>query len=297
MDIEKINSKVTSLQIQLTTECNERCIFCRKYTWKSKHILFDTIVEKVEKYKNANLQFSGGEPTMYNELEKLNRLLIEQNKKYKVFTNGLLPGTPAADVFVEYADQLSISLDAMSNVVYNEVRRPLEKEFALDRVKYLARKFYYKSRVCMVVTSQNIEQVLPILHFAMENGIKSRFYPIHTNTEGMIPSKLQLEVLSENLGKVNLHGVDTNVTGIVQEGFYDTNTKFIPCFVREYSRLVDEDGREYFCCYAINDNGLDIDGKNEIDKANINVYTPYDYCDHCTRYRHANETGIIGDYL
>lgn len=288
-----VNNKVKSVQFQLTTECNERCIFCRKYTWPKKQADIKMIEEKIRKYHNASLQFSGGEPTMYEHIAELNELLVD--KVYKVYTNGAIDEhNEEVDKFLRNADEVVVSFDALSKANYNKIRRPLD-EFAFYSVCRTISKFSNKCKLSMVVTSENIDFVPLIVKFADEQEVKSRFYPVHTNTEGLVVTDEQLKICKERVESLKLdYPESTNVFDIFNEGYFDTKREFIPCFARNYSRLIDEDGREYFCCYAINDNGFDIDGKNEIDTkiSEHDVSIEYDYCDHCTRYRAFNEGRI-----
>ncbi len=286
-----MNSLVKSVQFQLTTSCNERCIFCRKYTWKKRELPIEIIEKKMNKYKNAFYQFSGGEPTMYSNLSMLNKLL--EGKKYKVYTNGVVDlANEEVLKFLDNAVEIAISFDACNSKTYNKVRRPLD-DFAFYKVIATATRYSTKSKLSMVVTSENIEEIPGILITADSIGIKTRFYPIHTNTDGLIPSKKQVEDLKKELENMEFDKELTNVFGIFDVGFFDTKRDFIPCKARKYSRLIDEQGREYFCCYAINDNGMDIDGVNSIDKLKyFDTTTMYGYCDHCTRYRNFNENEV-----
>ena len=76
-----------SIQIQLTTDCNERCFMCRKYTWDRKEILITSLIEKINKYKDCTFTFSGGDPLSYSHLKELNDILSRNNIVYQIFTN------------------------------------------------------------------------------------------------------------------------------------------------------------------------------------------------------------------
>ena len=285
-----MNERVRSVQFQLTTTCNERCIFCRKYTWPTKEADIKMIEEKIEKYPNATLEFSGGEPTMYSHLAELNDLLV--GKAYKVFTNGAIDEQDEeVSRFLDNAEEVVISFDALSRNTYNSIRHPIDT-FAFYTVCRTVARYAETGKISMVVTSENIGMVPFIAKYADEQGIKSRFYPVHTNTDGLLVSKEQLGVCYERLLDIKLdYPEKTNVFDIFQEGYFTEKKPFIPCFARNYSRVIDEDGREYFCCYAINDNGVDIDGKNCIDaeQEEFDANVEYEYCDHCSRYRAFNE--------
>ena len=76
-----------SIQVQLTTDCNERCFMCRKYTWNRKEILLTNLIEKINKYKDCTFTFSGGDPLSYSHLKELNDILSRNNIVYQIFTN------------------------------------------------------------------------------------------------------------------------------------------------------------------------------------------------------------------
>ena len=288
-----VNEQIKSVQFQLTTACNERCIFCRKYTWEKKELSIKKLKEKLIKFPNAYYQFSGGEPTMYSQLAELNKLLV--GKHYKVYTNGAVySSNEEAIKFLENADEIAISFDAMNHKTYNAIRRPID-EYAFYRVCRTAARFANKAKLSMVVTSENIKQLPLVLKFADEIEIKSRFYPVHTNTVGLVVTEEQLANCKVELEKLELkHKELTNAFSIFEPGYFTTTKEFIPCKARNYSRLVDEVGKEYFCCYAINDNGTDIEGKYAIPEEvkSFDCNYEYEYCDHCSRYRHFNNNAI-----
>lgn len=77
-------SEIKSVQVQLTTKCNERCFMCRKYTWESKEIDINTLIRKITKYYDSTFTFSGGDPLNYSELHTLNQVLEQNDIVYQV---------------------------------------------------------------------------------------------------------------------------------------------------------------------------------------------------------------------
>ena len=143
-----VNENIRSVQFQLTTTCNERCVFCRKYTWPKKQIPIEVVAEKLKQYPNAALQFSGGEPTMYDHLVELMELI--KGRPYKVYTNGVIDdsgcGIEAKRKFLDGAKEIAISFDAMSRGTYNEVRRPLD-DFAFYTVCRTIAQYSHKAKL------------------------------------------------------------------------------------------------------------------------------------------------------
>ena len=295
-----VNENIRSVQFQLTTTCNERCIFCRKYTWPKKQIPIEVVAEKLKQYPNAALQFSGGEPTMYDHLVELMELI--EGRPYKVYTNGVIDdsgcGIEAKRKFLDGAKEIAISFDAMSRGTYNEVRRPLD-EYAFYAVCRTVAQYSHKAKLSMVVTKLNVNMIPFIISYAEKYGAKTRFYPLHTNTDGLMVEEHQLEILKERLANMEYDHSLTNVDQIFTPDYFVEKREFIPCYARNVSRLIDEDGREYPCCYAINDNGKDIDGKFAIEhpECMLDQFEAYEYCDHCTRYRRFNATGETSEFM
>ena len=295
-----VNENIRSVQFQLTTICNERCIFCRKYTWPKKQIPIEVVAEKLEQYPNAALQFSGGEPTMYDHLVELIELI--EGRPYKVYTNGVIDdsgcGIEAKKKFLDGAKEIAISFDADNMETYNSIRHPLDS-YAFLKVLKTASLYSEKAKLSMVVTKNNVQTIPNIIAFANSKQIKTRFYPLHTNTAGLVVEEKQLESLKACLKDMDYDHCLTNVDQIFSPDYFVEKRKFIPCGARNVSRLIDEDGRKYPCCYAINDNGKDIDGKFAIEhpECMLDQYEAYEYCDHCTRYRRFNATGETSEFM
>lgn len=308
------DKRIKSVQMQLTTECNQRCVFCRKYTWEPKTMPLDILEEKIKKYKHATFQFSGGEPTMYSFLWKLNILLKRYSIPYKVYTN-LSMYIPEDTIGIEQvrfllnAEEISISLDALDKKVYDSVRRPVLSGmvYAFDNVfrniHWLVEEGKKEAlKLCMVINKMTIGQVPKMVEFCNLHEIRGRFYPLHTNMETAI-SEDDLRWLEKELYNTGWLGIQdsdewTNVKDLFEPGYFSIRRDFIDCKVRNRHRVIDEEGREYVCCYAINDNGEDIDGFNALNKyildqitagEKLREDTEEDCCHNCSRYRRANE--------
>lgn len=274
------------IQVQLTTQCNERCIFCRKYTWKHRSMSPAILLKVLKKYDPdiVAYQFSGGDPLMYEHLDLLKEFMCGKN--YKVYTNMAFDLNSTQREFLNNASSISVSFDGFSTYIYNKIRNPLDKE---AHSKVLRNVLEYKDKVvlCTVLTEDVLPDVNQILNFGFENHIKTRFYPLHTNMEHEA-DKESLKKVLENVDKTRLY--DTNILNILD----DQKVCSFPCYIRNNHRVIDELGREYSCCYAINDNGSDIDGMYAIDNVNedfalLDINKVYPYCSRCTRYSRNNE--------
>lgn len=279
-----------SVQVQLTTFCNERCVFCRKYEWKKKHISIDVLEEKIKKYQFATFQFSGGEPLLYSNLKKLNDLIAKYNIKYKVYSNMSMDLNDEQEEFLDNAFEIAVSLDSITSEGYNKIRQPLD-EGAFDNVIFNMLTYSDKVKTSTVVMNGNFEEVTSIALFCSSREIKSRFYKIHTNLETSLTfqEEMVLRMDIESLTRNKVSDTLRRLSNIFNY-FDEENNKFVECNVRNHHRVIDEDGREYTCCYAINDNGEDIDGVNALPNDDLlDIHEEYTFCDICSRYKKSNE--------
>lgn len=297
----KLKRKMKSVQIQLTTECNQRCEFCRKYTWDFKEIPLDILRNKINKYKSSitTFQFSGGEPLLYTFLKDLNVILRKYSIPYRVYTSLSIPLDEVQKNFLDNAEEIFVSMDAVSKKVYNNIRFPVNREDAfchvmrnINKIKYVDKK---KLTLCTVVNKLNVKEIPYMVQMAEEGRIQHRFYPLHTNMNERI-SAFDLEWLECELCRCGLMESEfTNIGEMFEPGYFDVVRTFVKCRVRNNHRVIDEMGREYPCCYAINDNGNDWNVRYQIkgvlDKKDciLPEYKEYDFCHKCLRYERANK--------
>lgn len=277
-----------SIQVQLTTECNERCFMCRKYTWKKREIDIDVLKEKIEKYKECTFTFSGGDPLSYRKIKELNDILEKNKIKYQIFTNMNYVLSSEQKRFIENAQTVQVSLDGSNEKVYNRVRRCRENGF--KTVIYNLGYYKDKVKVNCTVSNRNYFDVKNIYNFCKMVGLTVRFFPVHTDES----AKLEKWMIEDILKNFEMNGeipeeikVFKNISE--REAFKGK------CFVKKEHRLIDENGVEYPCCRAINDNGLEWGEKNSIENLehldDENVI--YDFCSGCDRYRKFNENWCL----
>ena len=268
-----------SVQIQLTTKCNQKCIMCRKYTWPHKEISIDLLLKKLEEYKEATFTFSGGDPLDYTELSKLNEYLKKNNVVYQVFTNLTYEMNEERKEFLDNAKWIQVSLDGYDRETYYDIRR----QNGFDDL-ILNQSMFENIKFNCVISSENYKSLSKIAKLGYNINKKVRFFPVHTHENLMIGKKIEESVKEqiEHLKKYNKEIYNnTNLSNFFEQ-------KNIPkkCYVKKHHRLIDEYGHEYPCCRAINDNGYDIHQKYKVENLDgiddENVL--YDFCKGCDRY-------------
>lgn len=271
-----------SIQIQLTTNCNERCFMCRKYTWDRKEILLTNLIEKINKYKDCTFTFSGGDPLSYSHLKELNDILSKNNIVYQIFTNMNYELAEDMKIFLDNAKYIQVSLDGSNYETYNSVRRCKENGFNVVKENIL--KYKDKIKANCTVSNRNYFDVKNIYEFCKDMNIIIRFFPVHTDKNALLMPFMIEHIKNQFI----MHNKDIPIEVLIMINNFDTNKniKFDKCIVKKEHRVIDEYGREFPCCRAINDNGEDWNGKYSIDKLdNIddeNVL--YEFCSNCDRY-------------
>lgn len=284
-----------SVQIQLTTKCNERCFMCRKYTWKHKEISLRTLENKIEKYKNATFTFSGGDALAFTHIKELNKIIEKYNISYQVFTNLTYALDSEMMKFLKKADYVQVSCDGSCKSIYDHVRRPVDED-AFDVLMYNINNnldwMHDKLKINVTVSNRNYDDVEDIAKMFIKKSIMCRFFPVHTDKDAMLNDAMFQAI--ENQIKRCIEFDEFAVekyTNLKTFEFREKEKYTGPCYVKLHHRIIDENGDEYTCCRAINDNGEDWESMFTIDKiANVkNVNVLYPYCDGCDRYRKFNQ--------
>lgn len=292
--------QMKSVQFQLTTKCNQRCIMCRKYTWKESHIDIEGMLADIDLLsKECTVTFSGGDPLEYNKLKELADYLEKNEIIYQVFTNLNYILDDEKMKFLKNAKCVQVSLDASLGDLYKEIRRPVNKDFSFDRILQNIKniKEFTEVKLNCTVSSKNYYDLIGICRIAYDIGVKVRFFPVHTDESVMLKNehfeniKREFNYVRKKLGNEWVKNF-TNIDNFEFEKRKDYKGK---CYVKKYHKVVDEKGRAYTCCRAINDNGFDYDGEfsigqnEQVLKTIFDENVLYDYCSQCDRYRKFNE--------
>jgi MoaA/NifB/PqqE/SkfB family radical SAM enzyme len=285
-----------TIQLQLLTQCNSKCVFCNKHKWKFHETMsLETIEAAFKKYPEANFIFSGGEPLMYPHLKELNDLIEKYGIVYKVFTNLTLEAQNEIEVFLNRATEISTSFDAPTEELYQSIRNCYTPGAFNNLVNNIV-KYKAKTKACMVVTEQNYKLMADVFATVMFLGAEVRFYNVHTYDSMALSryAKCWLEKKFQPRRFSKLVYDKSNLAQFVADIWKDIEPQ-TSCFVKNNHRVVDELGREYTCCYAFNDNGTEMDTSFAVGNVmfpeieELPAFEMYDYCEKCTRYKQSNE--------
>ena len=277
-----------SIQIQLTTKCNQTCIMCRKYTWPTKEISIDKLIEVLEKYKGATVTFSGGDPLEYSNLKELNSYLKTNKVVYQVLTNLSYKLDCNMVRFVMGAKYVQVSLDGSYSTEYKEVRGSNANFNVLIENLSVFKRMGTAIKLNSTISKTNYISISNIARLASQYKCAIRFWPVHTHSDLMLDDGMKLYIQQSILSLEELNPKIYNNTNLKDWDKIINRKEEMPnkCWVKTEHRLIDEDGIEYPCCRAINDNGYDIEQEYSVNnlKEVCNPDVLYEFCKGCDRY-------------
>ena len=124
-DFEKINAKY--LYIEITSVCNEKCIYCynEKEIKKVNYIKFEHIKHLINQCNKDILEgivLSGGEPLLHNEIDDILRYLNHEGINIAIISNGTLINKEMAKLLSKYRPSIQLTIDGFNEDI-NDISR------------------------------------------------------------------------------------------------------------------------------------------------------------------------------
>lgn len=187
----KLKKRFNVLTLTITKQCNGVCDYClfiptrdneRNAFYPMKSI--DTLIKIINSFEvtaeyKMNIQIVGGEPLIYTDylIEIMEKLISSCPKilfQFNIYTNGILLNKPVLDKICQYPITLTVSLDdlQLENTHRLYCGRPMGPETVKNLIK--ANKQYPSIiRTNTVISEANLNELLPLYYFHLENGIKN----------------------------------------------------------------------------------------------------------------------------
>jgi len=175
------NYTLESLHVDVTSECNERCIHCyipNAVKNQATHISLQKFCEIIDEFVELggnSIVLSGGEPLMHPEITKILNCCGQKNLDIAVFSNltlldkSLIEAMKTANVRLVQASIYSIKPDIHDRIT--KKKGSLEK--TLSAIKILQSEGIDVQMACPVM-KQNKDDVVNIMRYAKENNISLR---------------------------------------------------------------------------------------------------------------------------
>ena len=178
----------TVVNLEVTRRCNARCDFCRYWTTHTENVLED-YAPVVRKLKPVVLVFTGGEPLLRHDLERVVSGVRKASPCVflNMVTNGWLLSVPVALALWEAGlDQITISLDFLDER-HDRARgiRGLAQRI-LTTVPLLNAAGIDNIVLQLFIRRDNLDSVLDVVSWARAHHVKasvSAFTPTKTGVD------------------------------------------------------------------------------------------------------------------
>ncbi len=154
-----------SVDFMITNRCNLNCIHCSSRCKNNNVQMLSNkeiyrIIDKLAVLKLDRIVFTGGEPLLVDEIEKIlayARCKLE-GTKIILSTNGTLIDK-YVDCIVANIDVISISLDGYNDEITEQLRGRGVFKKVLDGIKLLQNKGFYNIKTSMVILNNNEKEM------------------------------------------------------------------------------------------------------------------------------------------
>lgn len=218
---EPIETKyeIKEVYIHPTFLCNLRCEYCfQKRNLNGKNILsvddWCAILKKLKLEGVERINFTGGEPLMYNGLENLIRYSKNIGFEVTLLTNGMLID-PNSDIY-RVIDNVIVSLDSMNT----NLRTGIDSELVMKNIMELNNLHKCKVIVRSVLTAGLEDQSLDVKRRVEKMGVQhisAMCIPYNYDEIHLIPDYIKYGLIDQE-GLVSGCGAGDTIISIDPEG-------------------------------------------------------------------------------
>ena len=162
--------KISGLYCEITSRCNFSCVHCYNDSKISgQDIPFEVLAELINSAKELDVPyvaFSGGEPTLHSQFEKLVSLINKNDIQFDLVTNG--------SRLILYEDVLSkvghlqISLDGATSTSNDIIRGKGSFDRVIEQIKHLGNSIKNKITLKMVINANNYNEIVDYIDLAVQ---------------------------------------------------------------------------------------------------------------------------------
>ena len=280
------NKNILSIQMNLLNKCTSKCKSCRKYTWPDNELAFNDIKTVLTYLKNNGLQtvvFSGGDPILYKDFDKVIDLCNELEIKFSLITTLITRDVELLEKIALNAYRIHVSLDSVFDERYKRIRGVDACKIVKANVKYVQsfRENKIPVRISSTMGKMNYIDAISLYNFAKENGCLINYYFLHTWDD----LKMSEKEVAEFYHSMKIIAMDekerkkviSNAKSIMLQEFeFETVSQHCKqCYLPYINATIDSNGDVYPCCRLLDDNGCygeqvenvygNIVGKSEIE--------------------------------
>jgi len=248
----------TSIEVQLSNQCNLNCIMCvvtADHSSKINISAFRTYIKEIIPYlKNAS--FSGGEPFLIKEYFDIWEDFYNLNKdcRISVNTNATVLNEKVKDILDKLKFNISVSIDGFSKETFEGIRIHSNRDVVYDNLQFfknytLINNTFFNVKICAL--KQNIHEFPELFnHFNQENIsiiLNEVVYPLNTALWNNHSSKIKeiIGFLEQKTPAFKSSGNSFSNSVVWKEllkmllNYYNDALKF-EAFIRKNKSLTDE---------------------------------------------------------
>ncbi|MBE7412880.1 MAG: radical SAM protein [Leptospiraceae bacterium] len=184
MIIDKKNRQFKKLRVSLLQNCNFSCAYCSpsgsKLVNTGKQTPVNEILENISRIHDIvgleSIRLTGGEPSLYKNLIELILGLKKLNiPRIALTTNGSRLKKSATSLKNSGLDSINVSLDSISEEIFQKINRFKGVGTVLEGIESALNAGIEVKINCTVMKGINETQILPILEWAKERNITTRY--------------------------------------------------------------------------------------------------------------------------
>lgn len=161
------------LYLELTSACNLNCRYC--FVKKTnREIPIKVIYEILNDFigmGGKQITLSGGEPSLYSELDSVLEFISASDLNAAIITNGYMVHKSLLDKLMNSGIGICISLDGTTSQINDAYRGKGAFEHAINTLSYL--QHYEKVAVSLTPTPKNINDLENVLQFCKQNNVST----------------------------------------------------------------------------------------------------------------------------
>lgn len=277
---DSLKRPLASLRISVTDRCNIRCGYCMPeadYTWLPRASLLS--FEEIDRLAGIfvrlgvkKIRLTGGEPLLRQDLDRLVGSLrrLPGAEDLALTTNGLLLSRYARDLKRAGLDRLTVSLDTLSSVRFQQLTRSSRHAEVLAGLREARAAGFTGTKInAVIIRGFNDDELTALLDFGRMNQIEVRFIEYmdvggatQWSADQVVSRAQMLEILTRHFGPIMpvpaSHPSSPAERFVLPDGttfgiIASTTEPF--CRACDRSRLT-ADGLWFLCLYA--EQGIDL---------------------------------------
>ena len=240
---------LSSVHLTLTRKCNLHCIYCYADAGKSnKYELSNEDWEDITSQIHAlsgpiNFVLTGGEPTLFSNLEQLVNHIRSLDCTVQLITNGCWGKHIDIKSISRLFTQIVVSIDGSSSEI-NDLQRGIGTfQKALDTVTLL-REHGANVQVAVVVTKINAGDTRSIRSLFESMGVSVRFQPVYFLGRGSLRRDILID--GEDYFNALMAANQDNALSLFDRPL-EPGVKSLSCGIAGGTLSIDSDGSVYPC--------------------------------------------------